>query len=244
MFLTFWAIPVLSMADTYPTEQPITENQEEENQSQQDPLENTPTNLGDLPEDFSIFDDRMMIEGYTQKYSDFSKQVIIEMIRDETLAPLRTVAAVRVFRERFSQEVVSRDKRIMEKLLIRRMKRSDSPFVKVEIMHALCQMDRYRFFDSMVPALIQKMDHYNKTLNEIAYEAVTQIVTDGSNRAREARVVFNTLRRILFLSRKRLANITSPDPKLRQKFTLLRWAIKILGNQELKRLPKEVIGLL
>jgi hypothetical protein len=200
--------------------------------------------LFDLPDDLIIFDDRMMIEGYANKYTDFSREVIVEMIRDDALAPLRMTAAVRVFREHFSRDVVTRDKRIMEKWLIRRMNRSDSAFVKVEIMHTLCHMDRYRYFDAMVPALIQKLDHYNLTLNEIAYQALNSILQDGNNRAREARVVFNTLRRILFLSRRRLANITTPDPKLRQKLTLLRWSIKILGNQELKKLPKEVIGLL
>lgn len=206
-------------------------------------VETSPSAI-ELPDDFSIFDDRMLIEGYTRKYYDSSREVILEMIKDDALPPFRAVAAVRIFRERFSQQVVTRDKKIIERFLIRRMNRSDSPFVKVEIMHTLCHMDRYRYFDSMVPALIQKLDHYNVTISEISYEALNNIIKTGNSRAREARVVFNTLRRTLFLSRRRLAHITDPDPRLRQKLTILRWSIKILGNQELKRLPKEVIGLL
>jgi hypothetical protein len=96
----------------------------------------------------------------------------------------------------------------------------------------------------MVPALIQKLDHYNSTVNEIAFESLNQIIKAGSNRNREARIVFNTLRKILFLSRRRLAAMTEPEPKLVKKLKLLRWAIKVLGNQELKKLPKEVINLL
>jgi len=111
-------------------------------------------------------------------------------------------------------------------------------------MRTLCQMDRYHYFKSMVPALIQKLDHYNAAVNEIAFNNLNQIIETGSNRQREARIVFATLRKILFLSRKRLETVKKPDPKLAKKLKLLRWSIKVLGNQELKRLPKEVINLL
>jgi len=192
----------------------------------------------------TIFDDQMLLNGYTEKYSDFSKEILLAMIKDDTLTPYRSAAAVRVFKKKFSTEVVSREKKSIEKILLRRLHRTDSPFVEVEIMHTLCQMDRYRYFKSMVPALIQKLDHYNSAVNEITFDNLNQVIEDGSNRNREARIVFNTLRKILFLSRKRLTSIKEPDPKLTKKLKLLRWSIKVLGNQELKKLPKEVISLL
>lgn len=110
-------------------------------------------------------------------------------------------------------------------------------------MHTLVVLDRYQYFESMVPALILKMDHYNSVVSDMAYESVQTIVKD-SLYPREARIVFETLRKILFLSRKRLGNITVPNKRLKQKLELLRWSIRILGTQELKRLPSEVINLL
>ena len=166
------------------------------------------------------------------------------MIKDDTLTPYRSAAAVRVFKDKFSSGVVSREKKIIEKALLRRMHRTDSPFVQVEIMHTLCQMDRYRYFKPMVPALIQKLDHYNSAVNETTFDSLNQIIKAGNNRNREARIVFNTLRKTLFLSRRRLATVKEPDARLAKKLKLLRWSIKVLGNQELKKLPKEVINLL
>lgn len=192
----------------------------------------------------SIFDDQVLLEGYTKKYSNFSKEILVAMIKDDTLTPYRSAAAVRVFREKFISEVVSREKKIIEKILLRRLHRTNSPFVEVEIMHTLCQMDRYRYFKSMAPALTQKLDHYNAAVNENAFDSLNQIIETGSNRSREARIIFNTLRKMLFLSRKRLATIQEPGPRLTKKLKLLRWSIKMLGNQELKKLPKEVINLL
>ncbi len=199
---------------------------------------------GQAPPANTIFDDQMLLNGYAEKYSNLSKEILLAMIKDDTLTPYRTAAAIRVFRKKFSSEVVSREKKITEKILLRRLHRTDSPFVQVEIMHTLCQMDRYRYFKSMVPALIQKLDHYNTAINEIAFDSLNQIIEAGSNRNREARIVFNTLRKILFLSRKRLAVVKEADAKLAKKLKLLRWSIKVLGNQELKKLPKEVINLL
>ena len=46
------------------------------------------------------------------------------------------------------------------------------------------------------------------------------------------------------LSRKRLAEVKEVSIPLAQKLKLLRWSIKIIGTQELKKLPKEVIPLL
>jgi len=192
----------------------------------------------------TIFDDQMLLNGYTEKYSNLPKETLLAMIKDETLTSYRSAAAIKVFREKFSGEIVSREKKITEKVLLRRLHRADSPFVQVEIMHTLCQMDRYRYFKSMVPALIQKLSHYNATVNEIAFESLNHIIKTGSNRHREARIVFNTLRKILFLSRKYLETVKEPDSQLTKKLKLLRWSIKVLGNQELKKLPKEVINLL
>jgi hypothetical protein len=69
-------------------------------------------------------------------------------------------------------------------------------------------------------------------------------ITKDSLYTREARIVFETLRKTLFLSRNRLQDITTPNEALQNKLDLLRWSIKILGTQELKRLPQEVINLL
>jgi hypothetical protein len=194
--------------------------------------------------DHTIFDDKLLLEGYAQRYRQLPKEVILEMIKDDTLDSYKTAAAVRVFRENYSHEVVSREKHGVEKILIRRLKLTDSPFVEVEIMHTLCQLDRYRYFDTMVPALIQKLSHYNSTVNEMASDSINQLLGSGGQRVREARIVFNTLRKILFLSRKRLASMTVADSQLARKLKLVRWSIKVLGSQELKKLPKEVISLL
>ncbi len=192
----------------------------------------------------SIFDDKQLLDGYARKYADFSKDVILEMIMDDTLNSYQTAAAVRVFKERYSGEVVSREKSRGERILVRRLKLTDSPFVEVEIMHTLCLMDRYRYFQPMVPALIQKLNHYNAAVNETAFNSLNSIIGAGNKRAREARTVFNTIRKMLFLSRNRLVNVTAPDEKLARKLKLLRWSIKVLGSQELNRLPSEVINLL
>jgi len=192
----------------------------------------------------TIFDDQMLLKGYPEKYNGLSKEILLEMIKDDTLTSYRSASAIRVFRTKFADEVVSREKKVIEKILLRRLHRTDSPFAQVESMHALCQLDRYHYFKSMVPALIQKLDHYNSAVNENAFNSLNEIIAAGSNRNREARIVFITLRKMLFLSRKRLADVKEPDVKLSRKLKLLRWSIKVLGNQELKKLPKEVINLL
>ena len=197
-----------------------------------------------VPSARAIFDDQMLLEGYTKKYSDFSKEILLAMIKDDTLTPYRSAAAVKVFQEKYSGEVVSNEKKRIEKILLRRLHRTDSPFVQVEIMHTLCQMDRYRYFKSMAPALVQKLSHYNTTVNKNAFDSLNKIIETGNNRHQEARIIFNTLRKILFLSRKRLATTEEPNAQLAKKLKLLRWSIKVLGNQELKKLPKEVINLL
>lgn len=194
--------------------------------------------------DHTIFDDKMLLDGYAQKYRDLPEEIIMEMIKDDALSPYKSAAAVRVFKENFSTELVSRDKRIAEKYLWRCFKLTDSAFVQVEIMHTLCKMDRYRYFKSMVPALIQKLSHYNSAVNDIAFDSLNDLIEGSNKRPREARIVFNTLRKILFLSRKRLADVVEPDAQLSKKLKLLRWSVKVLGRQELKKLPKEVINLL
>lgn len=192
----------------------------------------------------SIFDDKELLDGYAARYANESKDILLARIKDETLDPFKSAAAVRVFSQRFIPEVVSREKKIIEKVLLRRLDHTDSAFVQVEVMHALCRLDRYKYFDAMVPRLIQKLEHYNAAVNTGAYASLDDIIKTGNNRAREARIVFNTLRKTLFLSRKRLASVKEPGPQLQEKLVLLRWAIKVLGNQEIKKLPKEVISLL
>lgn len=191
----------------------------------------------------AIFDDKALLEGYTQKYTDESRDILLAMIADDSLGAYKCTAAVRVFKEKYANEVLSNEKANIIKTMIRRLNHSDSPFVQVEIMHTLIVLDRYQYFEGMVPALIQKMDHYNPVVSTMAYEDLLAITKD-SLYPREARIVFDTLRKIFFLSRNRLQNISVPDMKLRQKLDLLRWSIRILGTQELKRLPSEVINLL
>jgi len=191
----------------------------------------------------AIFDDKALLEGYAQKYTDESRDILLAMIADDSLGSYKCTAAVRVFKDKYANEVLSNEKANILKTLIRRLNRSDSPFVQVEIMHTLVALDRYQYFESMVPALIQKMDHYNPVVSKMAYDDLLAITKD-SLYLREARIVFNTLRKIFFLSRNRLQSITTPNKNLRQKIELLRWSIRILGTQELKRLPSEVINLL
>jgi len=191
----------------------------------------------------AIFDDKALLAGYAQKYADETRDILLAMVADDSLGAYRCAAAVRVFQEKYANQVLSREKANIIRSLIRRLNHSDSPFVQVEIMHALVVLDRYQYFESMVPALILKMDHYNAVVSDMAFESVQTIVKD-SLYPREARIVFDTLRKILFLSRKRLGNISIPNKKLKQKLELLRWSIRILGTQELKRLPSEVINLL
>jgi len=125
----------------------------------------------------TIFDDQMLLDGYIKKYSNLSKGILLEMIKDDTLTSYRSAAAVRVFQEKFIKDVVSKEKRGIEKILLRRLHRTDSPFVEVEIMFALCQMDRYRYFKSMAPALTQKLSHYNSAINENAFSSLNQHCT-------------------------------------------------------------------
>ena len=208
------------------------------------PLAQAQNGNGDPPLANTIFDDKMLVDGYAKKYQDLPKETLLAMIRDDTLTPYRSAGAIRLFKDKYSKDVVSNERKIIEKILLRRLHRTDSPFVEVEIMHTLCLMDRYRYFVSMAPALVLKLDHYNTAVNDIAFEHLNQLITAESSRAREARAIFNTLRKTLFLSRKRLVDIKEPDARLSKKLKLLRWSIKVLGNQELKKLPKEVINLL
>lgn len=197
------------------------------------------------PNGTMMFDDKKLLDRGAQQYAKYSMEIIIAMIDDDALPnPYQRAASLRVFRENYADEVVSKEKKNIEKILLRQLKRTDSPFVQVEIMHTLCLMDRIKYLKSMIPALIQKLDHYSPTVNEMAFNALEEIIAKGDNRAREARIFFTTLRKVLFLSRKRLAQVVEPDTRLAQKLKLLRWSIKVLGNQELDNLPKEVLSLL
>lgn len=203
-----------------------------------DGVQSSPTGAAD------IFDDKVLIQGYAAKLASAPKDLLLAMINDEGLSAYKKAAAVRVFREKFALQMVSSERTIVERVLLRQMQRAGAVYQQIEIMHALIIMDRYRYFDSMVPLLVQKMDHYDAYVNELAYEAVENINASGTQRAREARVVLNTLRKVFFLSRKKLQNADPQEPKLRNKLQLLRWAIKILGTEELKALPSEVISLM
>ncbi|MBF0618697.1 MAG: hypothetical protein HQL19_00860 [Candidatus Omnitrophica bacterium] len=192
----------------------------------------------------AIFDDKLLIDGYSAKLKDASKDTLLAMINDDSLYAYRKAAAVRVFRQEFASFVVQKERVLIERMLLRQLERVDSIYTQIEIMHTLVIMDRYRYFDGMVPVLIQKIDHYDPAVTEIAYRAVDDINNTGTIHAREARIEFNTLRKIFFLARKKLSNANPEEPKLKGKLQLLRWAIKALGTEELKNLPKEVISLM
>ena len=233
----------------YPTavsaQEPVPENRQ-----------NGPTNAGqeqgreEDPDLFAsdmngtIFDDTLLLEGFTERYKEESQDTLLAMIQDETIDDIKVAAAVRAFRLRYGLEIFSREKELAEHVLLRQLNRSESAFIDMEIMHTLTLMDRYQYFNAFVPRIIQKLDHYNDTISESAYQATMEIIQKGNNRALEARIVFNTLRKILFLSRKRLAQVETPNARLSQKLTILKWSIKVLGSQEIKRLPKEVLNLL
>jgi len=194
--------------------------------------------------DHTIFNDKLLIEGYIQKYSDEPLDILVAMIRDDRLAAIKMTAAIEVFRTKHVEEVFSREKKIILKYLLRRLARTESPYTEIAAMHTLCAMYRYKYFKAFVPKLLLKLDHYNSTVNEMAFTSLNDIIGQRNDKSREARIVFNTLRKTLFLSRKRLKEVVEPDEKLARKLKLLRWSIKILGSQELKRLPKEVLNLL
>ena len=191
----------------------------------------------------AIFDDRKMLEGYAQRFSDMPQDVLLAIIADDAINSYKSAAAVRVFKVNFAHEILAKEKPAIIKILWHRLNRTDSVFTQIEIMHTLIVLDRYQYFESMIQGLILKLDHYNQVASDLAYLDLIDI-TKPSTRTREARIVFNTLRKMMFLSRNYLAKVDEPDAKLRHKIDLLRWAIKILGTQELKRLPQEVIRLL
>ena len=191
-----------------------------------------------------IFDDRSHLKGFIDKYQEVPKEILLEMIKDDTLTDFKTAAAVNVFKETYGPEVVSKEKKRVEKILVKRLKDTSSPFVQVEIIGTLIQIDRYKYFKAMVPLLISKLNHYNEVVTDMAYENLDEIIKNGNDRPREARIVFNTLRKVLFLSRKRLATIETPDQKLTNKLELVRWSIKVLGNEYLQKLPNEALNLL
>ncbi len=191
-----------------------------------------------------VFDDAKILAGYSSEYADESKETIVGRINDDAINFYQIAAAINVFKQRFAATIVGREKARIEQDLIRRINRTNSAFIEVEIMHTLCLMDRYKYFDAMVPALILKLDHYNTTVNLMAETALDDIIAKGKNSSRDARIVFNTLRNVLFLSRNTLRKTTKPDARLERKLKFLRWSIKILGAQELKRLPKECLRLL
>ena len=191
-----------------------------------------------------IFDDKALIEGHAAKLVNASKDLLLAMMNDDDLYVYKKTAAVRVFREKFAAQMVSRERSIIERVLLRQLQRSGAVHLQIEIMHTLVIMDRFRYFDTMAPLLIQKMDHYDPYVNELAYAALQDINASGVQRSREARIEFNTLRKIFFLSRNKLKAADPSDPKLRNKLQLLRWSIKVLGTEELKSLPPEVISLM
>lgn len=194
--------------------------------------------------EYTVFDDRMLLEGYAQKYDEETPEILLEMIKDDGLSSYKMAAALQVLRTNYGEDLVGRQRKIIIQHVWRRLHRSDSPFVQVEAMLVLLKIDRYRYFAPIIPLLIQKLDHYNRTVNWMAFEGLMGIAKEGTGRAREARIVFNVLRKMMFLSRNRLKSVAEPSEKLQHKLDLLRWSIKVLGTQELKRLPQEVLPLL
>ena len=193
----------------------------------------------------NIFDDKYLIDGYTQRYTKEPFRVLLAMLRDDTLTAVKTTAAIQVLTDNYSDQLFARDKAITEKSLLRRLNKTDSPFVQIAAMRALCRLNRYQYFKPMVPELILKIDHYDRAVSQLATDAVNDILTHGKDKAWEARIVFTTLRKLLFLSRNKLTDSNEKNgPAMREKIKILRWSIKILGTEELRQLPKEVIPLL
>lgn len=191
-----------------------------------------------------IFDDRALLEGFIDKYQNVPKEILLEMIIDDSLNNFKSAAAVKVLKDNYGLEIVSKEKKRVERILARRLKETSSPFVQVEIFSTLVMIDRYKYFKPMVPLLVSKLNHYNEVVYDMAYTNLMAIIEEGSDRPREARIIFNALRKILFLSRNRLADVETPDKKLANKIELLRWSIKVLGNEYLKQLPNEALNLL
>lgn len=191
-----------------------------------------------------FFDDQLLIERFAEKIQEETKDNLLSMIDDKNLYNYKIAAAVRVFREKYAKEVVQRERAYIEKVFLRRLEVSRSIFLEIEIMHTLLVIDRYRFFAEMVSMLIKGLDHYDLSAVDLAFKALNEVVIKDVARTREARIVFNVLRKIFFLSRKKLAAIEAQDVRLKYKLSLLRWAIKVLGTQELRNLPKEVISLM
>jgi hypothetical protein len=191
----------------------------------------------------AIFDDRQLLEGYAQRFAQDSRETLVAMINDDSIGYYKMAAAIRVFKINYAPDLLAQDKPVIKRILISRLNQTDSPFVQVELMHTLIIVDRYQYFPSMSVALLQKLDHYNQLVQELAYQNLRDIL-DGTNRQREARIVFNQIRKALFLARNRLAKMTTPNDRLKRQLYFLRWSIKILGTQELKELPSEVIRLL
>lgn len=190
-----------------------------------------------------FFDDALLMDGYAKKLAGASKEVLLSMLADNSLNAFKKAAVVRVFREKFASRIVGRELALVERIFLRQLELSNSPFIQIEIIHTLLVMDRYRYFDAMMPVLVKKMDHYDPLVDGMAYNAISSL-TGTATRSREARIVFNTLRKMFFLSRKKLQGAKSTDERLHNRLQVLRWAIKILGTEELKKLPKEVIGLM
>lgn len=195
-------------------------------------------------DDLPIFNDKLLIDGYAGKLASTNKDVLLAMINDDTLVPYRKAAAIKVFRSNFASQVVTSEKSIIERVLLRQLEKDQSIYVQIELMHCLVIIDRYRYFDAMVPALIQKIDHYDAVASEMAYASVADINEKGSQRSREARIEFNILRKMFFLTRKKLEGSDPAEVKLKGKLDLLRWSIKVLGTEELKNLPSEVMSLM
>src|SRR5208283_4649289 len=74
----------------------------------------------------AIFDDKALLEGYAQKYADENKDILLAMIADDSLGAYKCTAAVRVFKEKYANEVLSNEKTNIIRILIRRLNRSDS----------------------------------------------------------------------------------------------------------------------
>src|SRR3989338_1569900 len=138
----------------------------------------------------SFFDDKQLLDGFSEKIANESLDILLAMIQDDSISPYKIAAAVRVFRQEYAKEIFSQQKIMAEKILWKRLNKTDSRFIEVEIMHTLCLLDRYKYFKTLVPNLIKKLDHYNDTVNELAYNSINDIINTGPHRPREARIVF------------------------------------------------------
>jgi len=79
----------------------------------------------------AIFDDKALINGYTDKYAAENKDVLLAMIGDDSLGAYKMAAAIRVFKQKYAAEILKNEKSAVIRMLLRRLNRSDSALCRL-----------------------------------------------------------------------------------------------------------------